>query len=119
MNTVTVLIVDDDPFSLEAMDRILNSDRYQIVTAMSGAEALGVIKSPAGQAIRLLLLDVSLTDMSGFTLADQAKVVIPDAKVIYVSGYSATPEHRHRWIEKPIWDLDALQRRVLGELFGG
>jgi CheY-like chemotaxis protein len=114
----TVLVVDDDPCSLAVMPKLLVSDQYQVVTASDGTGALKLIDSPLGESIRLMLLDVSLPDMTGLVLADRAKVAIPNAKVIYISGYPAEKGLTDRWIQKPI-NVPVLQRRVLTELFGG
>ncbi len=112
----TVLVVDDDPFSLDMMPRILDSSRYRVVTARSGGEAIGLV-GQVGESIKLMLLDVSLPDMDGFALADRARAVVPAARVIYVSGHPAKDGLRSCWIQKPI-DVPALQRRVMEELVG-
>jgi CheY-like chemotaxis protein len=118
MSNAVVLLVDDEALTLTAMVRVLTSDRYQIVTARSGAEALDLIEGLLGASIKLLILDISLTDMSGLTLAQKARKTIPDVKVLYVSGYPPVKDLVDCWYEKP-FDVDALKQRILDELFGG
>lgn len=115
MSTPVVMVVDDEPAALAALERVLTSDLYQLVTASSGMEALALIKGLLGRSVKLLLLDLSLSDMSGFSLADQARQVIPEVKVLYVSGYSAPEEHAQHWIMKP-FEVDELKGRILKEL---
>jgi DNA-binding response OmpR family regulator len=118
MSPAVVLIVDDEPLVLAAMVRALTSDRYQIVTARSGTEALDLMGGLLGGSLKLLLLDMSLTDMSGLTLAVKAHRLIPDVKVLYVSGYPPVRGLDDCWFEKP-FDIDVLKQRILKELFGG
>lgn len=116
MNSTTVLIVDDDLMTLRAMRRVLQSNSYCIVTASSGEAALELIRSPLNQHIKLLLLDLSLMDMSGFSVAERAQEYIPDVKILFVSGYDAADNaHADRWICKP-FNVDLLKARILKEL---
>jgi two-component system cell cycle sensor histidine kinase/response regulator CckA len=117
MGNAIVMIVDDEPLALTAMARVLGNAQYKIVTARSGTEALDLIGGLLGASVKLLLLDMSLTDMSGITLAHEVRKLIPDVKVLYVSGYPPTRGLADCWFEKP-FDVDALKARILQELFG-
>lgn len=62
-NTIqTVLIVDDEPLSVEMLGSLLN-DEYRIITAHSGQEALDIISS---QVPDLILLDIVMPVMDGY-----------------------------------------------------
>lgn len=118
MGLPVVMVVDDDPPALAVMGRVLSSDLYQIVTAASGEQALDLIKGLLGTSVKLMLLDLSLTDMSGLTLADEARKILPDVKVLYVSGYNPSDDEQAKnWISKP-FELDDLRARIHVELFG-
>lgn len=64
---VRVLIVDDRPENLLAMENLLESPDIVILTAESGAEALSTLLM---QDIALVLLDVQMPDMDGFEVAE-------------------------------------------------
>lgn len=114
--TTVVLIVDDEHFALHALVKSLACDHYKVMTAKSGEAALKLIRSHLGESIKLLLLDWSLRDMSGLTLAEEAKKLIPDVKILYVSGYAASDKSLEScWITKP-FDQKELRARVLREL---
>ena len=61
----TVLVVDDDPIHRSLLERIVTRLGYGVQTAQSGADALRLLDSPAGQAIDILLLDLVMPDLDG------------------------------------------------------
>lgn len=65
-----ILIVDDRPANLIALDALLSSDSRLLVTAHSAQEALQVL---AAQEVDLILLDVQMPDTNGFELAQIIK----------------------------------------------
>ena len=62
-----VLIVDDTPENLVALQVVLEDLPCQLVTANSGPEALGKLLK---QEFSLVLLDVQMPDMDGFEVAE-------------------------------------------------
>lgn len=62
-----VLIVDDVPQNIIAMDALLASDTVHILKAASGAEALELLLV---HDVALALLDVQMPEMDGFSLAE-------------------------------------------------
>lgn len=65
-----ILIVDDRPANLIALDALLSSDSRLLVTAHSAQEALQVL---AAQEVDLILLDVQMPETNGFELAQIIK----------------------------------------------
>jgi CheY-like chemotaxis protein len=61
----TIMIVDDRPDDLQAMNMILKREGYDIVTANDGEEALEQIESTA---IDLILIDIMMPNLSGLDL---------------------------------------------------
>jgi CheY-like chemotaxis protein len=64
-----ILCVDDvetNLFTLEALFEVHHSDKYVVVTAMSGKEALEILLS---QKIDLILLDVMMPELDGYETA--------------------------------------------------
>lgn len=62
-----ILIVDDVPQNLTAMEALLAREGVSILTAASGAEALELLLQ---FDVALALLDVQMPEMDGFTLAE-------------------------------------------------
>lgn len=92
-----ILLVDDDPEVLELVSQFVVSFGYQVKLASSGAEALAIVDDHAD--FDLLITDVMMPGLDGFTLARLARIRQPLLKIIYISGYSA-------------------QLRDVGEIFG-
>jgi signal transduction histidine kinase/CheY-like chemotaxis protein len=63
-----VLIVEDDPAQLEAMQHLLGSVDVEAVGAQSGAECLEALDQ---QTFDCMVLDLNLPDATGFTLLEK------------------------------------------------
>ncbi len=83
----TILLVEDDAMVLEYIQMILSSLGYRVRAAADGAAALSLASIP-GAGIELLLTDVILPDMTGMTLAAQARKSVPGLKVLTMSGHA-------------------------------
>ncbi len=86
MSNSLILIVDDEPQNLAALEQIL-SDDYALVFARSGPEALAAV---AKHTPALILLDVEMPGMNGYALCHQLKAnpLTESIPVIFVSGLS-------------------------------
>ena len=82
-----ILIVDDEVINLENLRHILKSD-YQLVYARSGAEALS---ATAKHRPSLILLDIQLPDMDGYTVCRTLKAN-PEFEAIPVIFVTALAE---------------------------
>jgi two-component system cell cycle sensor histidine kinase/response regulator CckA len=119
----TVLLVEDSP-ALRAVARtILESQSYVVLEAASASEALALVEHHDGR-IDLLLTDVVMPGISGRVLAEQFATQRPDAKVLYMSGYTDDAIVRHGvlragvpYLQKP-FGPDSLIRKVRAVLDG-
>ena len=84
----TVLLVEDEPSVRDLAHRLLNQQGYKVLEAANGEEALRVVQEHIGEKIHLLLTDVVMPQMGGKELANQLKLLRPDVKVLYTSGYT-------------------------------
>jgi len=80
-----ILIVDDDSAICEAYREILSAEGYDVVTAGSGKEALGVLEELGGR-IDVLILDIGLPDADGTDVARDIVARIGNRPTLYVSG---------------------------------
>jgi CheY-like chemotaxis protein len=61
-----ILLVDDQPDSIDALAMLLELDGHEVRTAYSGASALAIVDTFIPD---LALIDVSMPDMNGMDLA--------------------------------------------------
>jgi CheY-like chemotaxis protein len=85
-NDQTVLVVEDQDAVRRLATAILKSAGYRVLSAADGSEALALEAQHQGP-IDLALTDVVLPGMTGKQLADRLKVVRPEIKVLFTSGY--------------------------------
>ena len=65
-----VLVVDDDADYRAVVRCILERERYFVLEARDGCDALDVLRSEAAPAIRLIVLDLAMPTMTGWQLVD-------------------------------------------------
>jgi two-component system cell cycle sensor histidine kinase/response regulator CckA len=101
-----ILVVDDDDLARSYEHSVLERHGYTVVSATDGREALGVLKRQA--PFDLFVVDVVMPQMSGTELARHIRQDIPDAKILYVTGFADRlfADKRALWegeafIEKP------------------
>jgi len=89
---VNILIVDDEPRNLSALEAILNDPTYRLVRAASGEEALLALMADEFAA---LVLDVRMPGMSGFEVAQLVKERKKTARIpiIFLTAYYNEDQH--------------------------
>ena len=68
MDSKTVLIVEDDPASLDIFETILRHGGYQVATAQNGAEGLEKARELLPDVV---VVDIGLPDGLGFGVLDE------------------------------------------------
>ncbi len=84
----TVLLVEDDTSVRELAARILRDQGYTVIEAIHGNEAIHLGRDYAGREIHLLLTDVVMPQVGGRELVSRFRTLHPEAKVLFISGYS-------------------------------
>ncbi len=79
-----ILIVDDEAFIRENLERILAEDGYRPLSTDSPDDAVRIV---ADEEISLVLLDLNLGNRSGLDVLKAMKEVDPDILVIIITGY--------------------------------
>ena len=110
----TVLLVEDDDAVRAFTGHALRCAGYRVLVAESPEAALG-LAAGSTESIDLVLTDVIMPGMNGKQMVTRLEDTYPDAKVLYMSGYSGTTYFdpsivdpaRERLLEKP-FTRDAL-----------
>jgi CheY-like chemotaxis protein len=102
-----VLVVDDDPMMMEVIVRILKRENFELITALSGPEALQKLDDDP-LPIDLLITDYAMPDLKGHELAERVRQRYRDVRVLYQTGFSdmlfenrSELEENSAFLEKP------------------
>jgi thioredoxin reductase (NADPH) len=90
-----ILAVDDEPAVLAAIARDLRrgfGERYRIMRAGSGAEALELLAQirTRGEQVALLVADQRMPGMAGTDYLVKARQIVPEAKRVLLTAYADT-----------------------------
>lgn len=82
-----ILLVDDDPDFIEATKVVLESQPYEVITALSGKEGLEKARE---QKPDLVLLDIIMPQIDGFQVCQQLKKdpELAEVPVIMITSFS-------------------------------
>ncbi|MGA2228204.1 MAG: PAS domain S-box protein, partial [Syntrophobacteraceae bacterium] len=86
--TETILLVEDDEPILDLSKMILEHLGYTVIAAPAPVQALRIAEEHK-EDLHLLITDVVMPEMNGRELAEQLRVIRPNLKCLYVSGYTA------------------------------
>ena len=122
-SSTTILVVEDDPDVRALVVELIAGWGYRVLSAVDGATALAVLdRNPS---IRLMFSDVVMPGkLGGGELAERARRLRPDLKVLLTSGFIEHPAVRPApidgsaaFIAKPYrpTELAAQIRRILAE----
>ena len=111
-----LLIVDDEPANLRALERLLGN-RYDVITAASGAEALEML---AAHDVALILSDQRMPGMTGIEFLKKAAELRSNTVRIVLTGYtdvdtlveSINSGVVYRYVTKP-WSNNDLEQTIL------
>jgi len=110
-----VLVVDDEPDSVELLQEFLTSKGYEVVTASDGEEALRKVKE---ERPHLVLLDVRMPGMNGLDVLRKVRHFDQEVGVIMVTAVNEEDTGREAlklgafdYIVKPL-NLEYLERSL-------
>jgi response regulator RpfG family c-di-GMP phosphodiesterase len=109
-----ILLVDDEPSILHALQRVFRKEKFSLLLATSGEQALRLI-SESERPVSLIISDQRMPVMNGAEFFEKAKALAPDAVRFLLTGYSDVKDvisavnkgEIHRYLMKP-WDDEAL-----------
>lgn len=103
---VTILVVDDEDALRNMIVTLLRAEGFIVHEASNGRNALEFIDTFPGK-IDIVLSDIMMPEMNGLEMADEARLLQPEAAFIFISGYSKEllmtrqPNQNFRLLIKP------------------
>jgi CheY-like chemotaxis protein len=83
----TVLLVEDEEALRGVLKETLEGNGYTVLAARDGAEALSISDAYAGH-IHVVVTDLIMPGLTGRSTAEGIALTRPEAKILYISGYS-------------------------------
>ncbi|HSE03830.1 MAG TPA: response regulator, partial [Methylomirabilota bacterium] len=83
-DTATVLVVDDEPRVLDALEAVLAAD-FRVLRAEGGEQALRLLP---GVDVAVIVTDYRMPGMTGVELLRRSQDVAPDAVRIVLTAYT-------------------------------
>ncbi len=126
MSTKNILVVEDEPLVeyviQQGFRKEIKADKYHFTFASNGAEALEELLF--GHTFNIVLTDLKMPKMDGFTFLDKLKKINPETKAVVISAYES-PENTEKavnlgvrnFLAKPIY-LQDLNRLLEIQLYG-
>jgi two-component system cell cycle sensor histidine kinase/response regulator CckA len=121
--TGTILLVEDEDAVRMLSSRALRNKGYRVIESSNGESALEIIQK-RNDEIDLIITDVIMPKMDGATLMKHIRAIHPNAKAIFISGYTEdsfrdsleNDEHVH-FLSKPfnLKELASKVKEVIGK----
>lgn len=92
-NVRTILVLDDDDALRSTVRRVLELYDYEVLEAADAQAAFKVVNDHPG-SIDLILCDLVLPGLGGREAASTMMARRPDAKILFMSGYSSAGSFR-------------------------
>lgn len=113
----TILYVEDNPDNRNLVRRVLNAEGYAVVEAAHAEQAFLKLEN---ENIDLILMDINMPDMDGYTLTSKIKrtekyknipIVAVTANVMRGDREKSLEAGCDGYIQKPI-DIDTLAQQI-------
>ena len=110
-----ILIVDDEPETLQLLKKFLNHEKYEVIEAINAEEALDILEN---REVNLVISDLRMPGMSGAEFINELREWDTELPVIFMSGWAkekdwleAIHSHASDFISKP-FTKDAILKAV-------
>jgi signal transduction histidine kinase/CheY-like chemotaxis protein len=103
----TLLLVEDDYSTREAMKTLLENSNYRVFAAANGQEALEIYKQEA-DSIAMVISDMVMPVMGGVALYQTLRERWPEVKMLFITGHPVDEKDQAmlesgnvNWLQKP------------------
>jgi two-component system, cell cycle sensor histidine kinase and response regulator CckA len=103
----TVLVVEDDQVTRDAIQSLLKVYNFWVLTAANGSEAVRIYKQ-MGKVITLVVTDLVMPEMGGVALYQALQEQNPGVKVLFITGHPLKEDSQDllergnvHWLQKP------------------
>ena len=117
INKGTILYVEDNPDNRNLIRRVLEADGYSVIVAINASQAIEKLEK---NRVDLILMDINMPDMDGYTLTTKIKgiqifskipIVAVTANVMRGDREKSLEAGCDGYIQKPI-DIDTLTQQI-------
>ena len=79
----SILVVDDEELILNLLKKILEREKFNVITTTSGEKALDIISS---KNIGVIISDIEMPEIDGLELLSKVKAINKDISVLMITG---------------------------------
>ena len=79
-----ILLVEDDYFMRDSLERLLNIHGYDVVSVSDGREAIEIINK---EHFKVIITDLLMPNISGYKLIKEFKKCKPNTIIIVITAY--------------------------------
>lgn len=108
-----ILIVDDDPFFLRVITRILTREHFEVEAASGAEEAVRILK---GQKFDVMVSDLRLPDGDGISLVESLRRAGDSTPVVILTAYGEVDSYleamnagANEYLNKPVRSEDLIR----------
>jgi ATP-dependent Lon protease len=81
-----ILVVDDEEIARKNLEHILTKEDYSVITAATGAEAIGQLES---SDFDIVLTDLKMEKINGIDILEKTKAKYPNTQVVMITAYAS------------------------------
>ena len=100
-----ILLVEDEDSVRMFTKKALELSGYEVAEAYDGVSGLNLIKN-GNIGYDLIITDVMMPEMDGPTLVNEVKKILPDQKILFISGYTENNQDLNVEKQKEVYFLN-------------
>tara|TARA_E500000081_G_C5982381_1_gene283078 strand:- start:25 stop:723 length:699 start_codon:yes stop_codon:yes gene_type:complete len=100
-----ILLVEDEDSVRMFTKKALKLSGYEVAEAYDGVSGLNLIKN-GNIGYDLIITDVMMPEMDGPTLVNEVKKILPDQKILFISGYTENNQDLNVEKQKEVYFLN-------------
>jgi DNA-binding NtrC family response regulator len=81
----TILVVDDEEFSIENIQRVLSDENYNVITVSNGQKGLDILKK---HQVSMVISEYKIPLMNGLEFLEKVRIIYPDILTIMMTDHA-------------------------------